>query len=72
MNGNISEPGSWKRVRDIKIICENNAKITEEKVRTAIKEGWDFQSTIEGCPGSCPNVCILMVDRRLPSGVEII
>lgn len=70
MNGNISEP--WKRVRDIKIICENTANAMEDKVRIKIKEGWDFHTVMEGCPGSCPNVCILMVDRRLPPGEEVI
>ncbi len=71
MNGSIVSD-SWRRVRDIKIICENNVKSTEEKVKAAIKEGWDLQTVIEGCPGSCPSVCMLMVDRKLPPGVEII
>lgn len=52
MNRNISE--YWKIVRDINIICENNAKIIEEKVRSAIKEEWNFYSKIESRPGSCP------------------
>ncbi len=59
-------------VKDIKIICENSASSIEEKVRNAIKEGWEFGSAINGCKDSCPGSCILMLDRRLPLGEEII
>lgn len=58
-------------IKDIKIICEDSALSIENKVKAAIKEGWQYESVMTGCPNSCPSSCILMVDRRLPPGEEI-
>jgi hypothetical protein len=60
------------QIKDIKVICENSVELTEQKVKDAIKDGWQYESVMNGCPGSCPGSCILMVDRRLPLGEEII
>ncbi len=60
------------KIRDIKIICGNNVSSIEKKVRTAIEEGWEFESVMNGCQNSCPSACILMADRRLPPGEDII
>jgi hypothetical protein len=56
---------------DIKIICEKTASSIEQAVKTAIKDGWQMHSVMNGCPESCPSSCILMVDRRLPPGEDI-
>lgn len=71
MNGSIAST-TWNKVRNVKIICEKDAITIENKVRNAIKEGYDLESVMNGCPGSCPSVCMLMVDRRLPPGEQII
>jgi hypothetical protein len=60
------------KIRDIKVICENSVSSIEQKVKDAIKDGWEVESVMNGCPGSCPGSCILMADRRLPPGEEII
>ena len=52
---------------DIKIICDDRASSIENKVRDAIKEGWQYESVMNGCPNSCPSSCILLVNRRLPT-----
>lgn len=60
------------KIKDIKIICEDSVKSIENKVKDAIEEGWDVEAVMNGCPGSCPGSCILMADRRLAPGEEII
>lgn len=71
MTENIAST-TWNKVRDVKIICEKDAITIEKEVRNAIEAGWDLESIMNGCPGSCPSVCMLMVDRRLPPGEQII
>lgn len=60
------------KIKDIHIICEDNISSFEKKVRSAIKEGLEIEAVIGGCKNSCPSACILMVDRRLAPGEEII
>jgi hypothetical protein len=60
------------QIRDIKVICEDSISSTEQKVKDAIKDGWQYESVMNNCQGSCPGFCILMVDRRYPPGEDVI
>ncbi len=57
-----------RRAQDARIICGSDELLIEQRLRKSIKEGWDLESMVSSTQG----VCILMVDRRLPRGEEII
>ena len=56
------------RAKDVRLVCGSDASSIEKRVRNAIKEGLDLGEMVANNPG----VCILMIDRRLSPGEEII